>query len=1133
MPVRYGPFGGIGPRWHPEALPPGMASVAHGCLLRSGVAAPLALPGPVHALHDGSVMLSEIPEADVVEFKNVGDADSRGRPPAVTVSERRWIADPWEWLALLAYDFVSWSDGQSYAISISRAQAMPITAIERTEQGFSVTALLFQYEYTFTHVGGYTYETKGPYFQVGLAADPDRLHGGPEAEVILPDYLGEGAPRVSTQPIALFDSAGRVYGHFQVIDVEAPDWAEVNGGTWTPSGAPVTVYLPTRLPYQEVRFHIALNYTETTRRTYHYIMTRLAPPMAPVDGAELADYGVEGPASEASAPFMVRPGERLVLNTPRSGQAGVRLYRSTTSTERGFRLVKEYSADTFEDDVAVQEPTVLPPYGDFPGGSKTVALRNSVLHPSHFGGVLIGKTLWMSDVFRLHAWPAEFTVPFPEDGVGLAVTGNTFLVFAGEKVYAVGGGNPSHMQRRELSATAPLLNPLGLCRIGDTVYWPSREGLAACNGGQVQIVSAEAFTRTEWGWFRPETMVARVADRLVLLETGEAPPPPPEGSGDTVLLEMASRVFPPGAAADDPMVNLCFDTESGAWTTYSGSVPEVASEPLVWKSRREWSEQRQRYEWIRVDADAYPVTVAVSVDGVDAGVAVSIPAAGAAPLVDATDAWLPWGRAWDFQVTATGTVRRIEAFERQTVTVGETVRLTPETVQLLRAAWLKFEDRGRFCAGRLGCSMAGQVTVNFWPEGASTPTAVDTADGRVFALPRSMASASGCRVDIATDLHWDELLLWQRRRVQVQGRLEVARSGDGIAPWLVSTYAFGDGRLQGLAVHARQAATMRLYYDGAETPSETVAVSGRTQVLLDEKIRDLEFDFAGADAEVYSVEISGGAARTVDGVVHLQGDGLLVRGLLLKFPDRGVWAAICVGADAYPATAALHADGAEVWSDELEDHYPVYLPRDLDEAGLWMVDVAATDTVWELVLYPRRARASGPHVSEVRAPGALVPWAGVVYVFERPNIPRSVLVDAEQQVVLRIYLDGAVAPRYEVPLTPGVEHAFDDGMPVCERLEFNFGEDDHLVHQVRIFGEEEIRVGESGVELRGRSGWRRMRLRRESAAPWRVIDIEATGTVQYRVLADGVMAAQGSMAAGLLRLPRGFADSEVLEVDVW
>lgn len=1147
MPVEYGPFGGIGPRWHAEALPPGMAVRAHQCLVRGGVLRPFEVSGPQDALHENGIMLSGVPSADVVEFKNVGDADAYGRPPKVTVASRRWLANPLEWLTILAYDFVSWSDGQSYAISLSRSQIMPITNIERTEQGFTITALLFQYAYTMTHVGGYTYNIKGPFYQFGLAMDEGGVNGGPETDVIQPDYLNEGAPIFSAQPVALFDTEGRVYAHFEVQDVESPSWADINNGTWTPEGAATTVYLPGYLPYQEVRFRINMNYAVPTRRTYYYVMTRLGPPLAPVDGAELTEFGVEGPPSKPSEQVLVLPGERVTLSTPRSAQYAVRLYRSTAAAEKGFRLLADYEADSVEDntiDAAVQRVEV-PPYGDFPGGSKDVVLRNSLLHPAHFGVIFVGKTVWMSDIFRLHAWPQEYTVSFQEDIIGIALTGNTILVFGGEKVYAVSGGNPAYMQRRELSSTAPLLNPLGLCRIGDTVFWPSRDGLAACGGGQVEIVSAPAFTRREWTWFNPATMSARVADRLVLLETGEAPPAPPSGASAGFLLEMGSTVYRPGAAVDESMVNLCFDTESGQWTTYLGTAPEVATEPLIWRGKQEWSTQRERYEWARVDADAYPVTIRPVANGNESPPEITVGDAGAVELVDSAGAWIPWARDWQFEVESSALVRRLSFFPRQTIPVAgatgpPSVRLTPETVQLLRAAWLKFEDVGRFCAGRLSCSQSGLVTVALYPDSAPTePIEIETSNGEVFQVPRTMQKAAGCRVDIQTDLHWDELLLWQRRRVQVQGSLEVARQGDGLAPWLVSTYCFGDGRLQGLSVHAEHPVSMRLYYEGSATVSETVAIEGRGQVLLDQKIRDLEFDFSGQDADVLAVTITGGAPRTVDGPVHLQGDGLVVRGLLLKFADHGTWAAISVGCDAYPVEASFWAGGAvdeltEVDTYDLDDGYPFILARDLGNHGLWRLDLDAPDAVWEVLLYPRRAVVwNGPHILETRARGPVVPWLGKVYTFETPNILRSFLVDAASAVTAYVYLDDGEEPFRTIPMQPGIEVALDNAWPVCSRVEVNFGGDDHLVHRLALLGEEVRQVGQEGTVWQGRPGYRRLMNRREAPGAWRAVNIEGVGTVNWQMLVDGVLVSSGT-GTGLQRVPRVAARTgKVLEVDIW
>jgi len=230
----------------------------------------------------------------------------------------------------------------------------------------------------------------------------------------------------------------------------------------------------------------------------------------------------------------------------------------------------------------------------------------------------------------------------------------------------------------------------------------------------------------------------------------------------------------------------------------------------------------------------------------------------------------------------------------------------------------------------------------------------------------------------------------------------------------------------------------------------------------------------------------------------------------------------------------FYADGSLVHTEELEDHYPVWLPRDIDEAGLWTVDVDSDGTVYEVVLYPRRSvQVDGPHVALTRNRGPIVPWAGAVYTWKRPNILRSVLMDGKQNVTLKMYLDDSVAATKSETLTPGVEFAYDNASVVCNRAEFYCDGNDHTVHQLSVFGEEEIPVGPQGTTLRGRTNWRRIRLRQETPAPWRMLDLEAVGgDVTYRLSADGVTVATGTTARGRIRVPRNAADAEVLEVDL-
>ena len=1126
MPLRYENFGGMIPRLHHEVLPANAASVAHGCDLRGGVIRPLRLDGGFDALHDGTNLLAGIPTADVIRIDE---------PSAPTVLNRAMIAQPGEWLFIVAYDWVSYTDGTDWVAVLTRWQQIPFIDIEYTERGFTVTGLLFQYLYSFAP--GYIYQVHGPMYQFQLAADPTRLYGGPEKNVFLPEYYAIGDPEFSRQPIPLLNGKSEIYGHFQCADVQGPSWTAINGGEWTPDAVTITARFPSSF-YQAVKFHIDLNYAVPNRRFFHYIMAyETTPPTRD-------ETGSEGPPSDPSARLMIRPGEQLTLSTPRNGYHGIRLYRSTTGGD-DFQLLDHYEANSYIDDLEFTQPEAIPPYGNYPGAeedndngdtvNRDLFLRGSFQHPSLFGVGFHGKTLYLSDLLRFHAWPQENEVPFQDAIKGIALAGQTILVFAEGKVYGVSGGNPELMSKFEISTTAPLLNPLGLCRIGGTVFWPTTDGLAACSGGDVRIITENIFTRREWQWFSPETMTAQVHDGRILLTTSGDFPTVNTGS-DLEATEKKARSFGPNPASNAEVVNLAFDIQGGiTMTTYLGD-PAATGATATWGGRQEWHEQPVRYEFVRISADAYPVTLRAYVDTTLRGT-VTVNNNKAVRLVDASNNWLVHGRAWRFEIeTTAGPVRRIEVFERQTVTVGDTVRITPENTPLMRAAWLKFIDRGRFCAASLSCDQNSAIPVTFYPGTAPSHTETVTS-GTAFSLPRTLPQADGWRVDVDTDSHVNELLLWTRQRVAVGNTLDLVHPGSGgLAPWLAQSYDLGDTMVQGLVVHARSKVQMRLFYDGSVAPSETVEVGDRTQVLIDERCRSLEFDFSGYDHLVQRVTVQTGESRNVNGIIHLNGDNILVRGLRFHFEDRGTWAAISVGSTHYPVTATLTAGGTQVWNDTIDDEYVVILPRDLPEERSWTLDVTSAGTIWDVALYPRRAVAvQGPHVEERRRRGSVAPWIGAVYDFgEEPHQLRSMVVDSDTAVKARVYFGEDEAPRYTVDVVPGIEHAFDDGTPVARRVEIDGNGSDYLIHSIGLYGEDLTEVGPEGVFRKNRPNWRRLRFRRGDDTRWRLLEVEKQGTIYYTISGDGTQFGNGTVPDdGLIRVPWGAAEAQIIEVDLY
>lgn len=189
----------------------------------------------------------------------------------------------------------------------------------------------------------------------------------------------------------------------------------------------------------------------------------------------------------------------------------IRIYRTITSASgvTTFFFVTELSVgttayvDTLSDAIVSankQSDSVLwapPPDG----------LEGIVAMPN---GIFVGwkdNTLYFSENFRPHAWPAEYaiTVQFPI--VGLGVYGQTCVVCTTGNPATVTGVRSSVMALSQSKVSAPCLSRRGIVSFMGGVYYPSTDGLVLVSQDGASIVTETVISKNQWNQdFKPSDL---------------------------------------------------------------------------------------------------------------------------------------------------------------------------------------------------------------------------------------------------------------------------------------------------------------------------------------------------------------------------------------------------------------------------------------------------------------------------------------------------------------------------------------------------------------------------------------------------------------------------------------------------
>jgi len=256
--------------------------------------------------------------------------------------------------------------------------------------------------------------------------------------------------------------------------------------------------------------------------------------------------------------------------------------------EGGAAKVYGIYADTSWDLFIRNLSTALPISGNYPQSDIATALISSIKHPGGFGILIKDNKLYPSDVARSWAIPEDYVVEFPTNIIAALISGGSVIVFTEAssleegKVFEVVGNNPAYLSVYELTNAHPLLNKVGLAKIGQAIFWPTYDGIAATSGGSVQVTTERYFTREEWALQLPALMDVYTSENTLWLTTAGAL------NWRLDLDELAK--------GEDPNITLT------TYTAFSG-------EPFVWESKTFEYPRPIAYSCVRVDAEAYPVAV--------------------------------------------------------------------------------------------------------------------------------------------------------------------------------------------------------------------------------------------------------------------------------------------------------------------------------------------------------------------------------------------------------------------------------------------------------------------------------------------------------------------------------------------
>lgn len=250
-------------------------------------------------------------------------------------------------------------------------------------------------------------------------------------------------------------------------------------------------------------------------------------------------------------------------------------------------------------------------------------------------GIVAGfrsNEIWFCEPFRMHAWPAIFTLAVEYPVVGLGVQGGTLVVCTDGFAYTVQGAHPSSMSLQKIAGLMPCTSRGSILSTTDGVYFSTPLGLALVASGIAVIATKELIRKDKWNALvqintlrAAQLGAAYYAFGQAILgvfqadafQTNMVQQDDFAGARNGMLIDPTSQsVAFNKLTTDDPITNVMTDVWSGeVFVIQDGQVQQLdisdvaqVKAPYVWRSKIFQTAEKQNFQAAKIFFTVPPAT---------------------------------------------------------------------------------------------------------------------------------------------------------------------------------------------------------------------------------------------------------------------------------------------------------------------------------------------------------------------------------------------------------------------------------------------------------------------------------------------------------------------------------------------
>lgn len=228
-----------------------------------------------------------------------------------------------------------------------------------------------------------------------------------------------------------------------------------------------------------------------------------------------------------------------------------------------------------------------------------------------------GRDVLLSEPYQPHAWPIDYRFQTDDDIVGMAPIRGGFVIGTSGAPYVVSASSPAGARMEKIDQPLACASARGMVEINGSVLYPSPDGLILVSPGAApRNITEGTISPDVWRSMRPGTFHAYSwKGRYVAFYVGDGGPAgmviEPNGSGFSLLDMYAVGGYSDPTNGD---LYLVINDQVMRWNAGDEHLPYALNTKVFLYP------DRTAITALRVDADQYPVRVALYGDGQCAGV---------------------------------------------------------------------------------------------------------------------------------------------------------------------------------------------------------------------------------------------------------------------------------------------------------------------------------------------------------------------------------------------------------------------------------------------------------------------------------------------------------------------------------